>query len=128
MSKIFSIACADGSEFEVAKIDAMGKADINGEYIGLRWSKTRTLSCGYPTTRNGNIAYLLLPHEVAGIFVGSLLASKAKNKKSRKTKAFKIKKRKKSRRKTIFKKFKKHSSDTMRLLLVAKIKAKIKAS
>lgn len=101
MSKIFSIACADGSEFEVAKIDAMEKADINGEYIGLRWSKTRTLSCGYPTTRNGNIAYLLLPYEVAGIFVGSLLASKAKNKKSRKTKAFKIKKRKKSRRKTI---------------------------
>ena len=101
MSKIFSIACADGSEFEIAKIDAMGKADINGEYIGLRWSKTRTLSCNYPTTRNSNITYLLLPHEVAGIFVGSLLASKAKNKKSRKTKAFKTKKRKKSRRKTI---------------------------
>ena len=101
MSKIFSIAYADGSEFEVAKIDAMGNADINGEYIGLRWSKTRTLSCGYPTTRSGNIAYLLLPHEVAGIFVGSLLASKAKNKKSRKTKAFKIKKTQKIKAKTI---------------------------
>ena len=61
-------------EFEIAHTDDVGKANIKGGHIGLRWSKTHTGSKnGFPINQNRNKAYMVLPDNVARLLPGALL-------------------------------------------------------
>ena len=60
-------------EFEIAHTDDVGKANIKGGHIGLRWSKTHTGSKnGFPINQNRNKAYMVLPDNVARLLPGAL--------------------------------------------------------